>query len=751
MAINTIQNVAVDDSNSIFGGFIYNVDYQTFGGEAPSTLKLTLINEKGEYFIESEDLRVYGTPTRITIGSNIVLNMYLISYRFENSSVGRLLEVEFVDESVYSLDRFYVGLNERQDSGDNIILLGSYKHVESLLGLSLTLDPTEVSLLKVPQVLYTFPDLLTALSEMGILGFSPQNTLSEKDLLQLKESGGTTEGQVNLKGEYLQFYRNYTGPLRQVISAWCNDLGFLAYWENNKINFIDLRSPDNYKIIKQKVNAIIAAIEPSSVEESYSLRDTFVRGINSTFLKDGEIISNTQDRRQRSYSLHHLDLEKIPGMGRFKTRGTTGEIVDRIKAAHYGVDFLFSSMLYKEAGYNSKELLHPTMDNVLGDFHALNSANSNDLKKLKLVSQNFASLLPYNYQSYKWVEFIKKDEGEIESFTNRYRALADYQGRFFAMEFGYNPDIKFDSDLRWYQANERIVNTPLNKYLAPFSNLITNYESQTVQGVVLGKDIPTTPYDEITVTSRADLGYYIKEVEPHWFPEAHEELVTLGDKTVIVEVGGIDGFEENSFLLGIRGFDSSLIDNITFPTKSSFRLFGERGASSVLSTASPHISYHKTEYPRWEDGKKTVTFSSANVLSADVQQNTISEDLIRTQSKDFNNISKDNFEEAHSLLKKGFSFYQTDPFFSKTFTIPYIDLPNGDDISNPPSIKDGFQSLSISISDNGVQSTYVFGTENMKIRNSDFYIENYYDSRKKEALRLLAPKMVVSRGSSSIR
>lgn len=749
MAFNIIENITIDDNNTLFGGFVYKIDYQTSAGEGPSTVKITLVNEKGEYFIEPEDLRVNGTPTTIKIGSKLILKMFPVSFRFENSSAGRLLEVEYIDESVYYLDKFYIGLNNRQAPYENVILLGSYKYIESELGISLKLDPSETSLVKAPEVLYTWRDLLTNEKIKNILGEFPE-----------------------ISGEYDNFYKSYVGTLRQVFSAWANDLGFLPYWENSKINFIDLRNPDNYKIIKQKVDALLAAVTPESLEESYSIRDTFARGINSNFIKDGEIISDSSSSNDlKPYYLANLNLANVPGFGNVKFKNS--DIENRMKAIHYGKDFFLASLLWSEATGNLKILSSPTLGEYAGHFIGLNPSNEVSNKKLNTIHSKFKGKLPYSTTDYIWVEFAKGEEADFERILTAYKAMSDWQGRFFYLESPYNPEESVNSSVDWFHKDTLLIKSPFNKYLSVFGNSIPNYETITIEGIIKNKSgLTYQGYGNDVIAKYGDIGYYIKEIDPEWFPSMEKGVVALNQKAIILEVSGLENFVGSSFVVGFKDFESLNLSNIKFPSDTVFIIYTKKEKRSVLSGLVPFVSYYKTDYPEWknEDGQ-SINFASANVMSVDVLQNTIPEEFIGAQSQrlDDQKLSEENFLKAHELYKKGMSFYQSDPFFSKTFTLPFIDLPeafliradasqtdlaefdvSGDNqniaIDINPSIRDGLQSLSISVGSDGVKATYTFGTENFKIRSSEFYIENYYDSRRKEVFSILSPKIIINRG-----
>lgn len=747
MGINRIENVLVDDSNKVFGGYIYNIDYQAFGGEQPSTLKLTLINEEGAYFIEPDDLRSIGSPTEIRIGSNILLKMYLISYRLENSSVGKILEVEYSDDSIVFLDKKYVGLNFRQLPNDNVILVGRRFINQSFLGMSV-LSVAENQNIKVPDVLYTFPELLDALSK--------------------KFGEGFFGSLLELDGSYDNFYKNYTGTLRQVLSSWTNDLGFSFYWENSKLNFIDLRgiaisgeeggpTSDIYNVVKSKVDALLEELDNSteSTEESFSIRDTFSRGVNSVFLKDGDVIQGSEvgSEKKGTISFNVIPEGNIPGFSSIDSQAKF-----RINIAHYDMDFLIALMAARESLSDYKNY-YDSYGEAIFQHRILESSDP----IVRNIKNNLLGELPHEIEDYFWYEI---DNINIDRFKNDfeiYKNFSNFFGRFFYYASEFSPDIVFDTnDVVWYDRGTLVKNTIIGKVLGLVSNKIPNYQNLTLMSL-------------IGLTSES--GFYIKEIQPEW--KINDKTKIFNNENMVIIEGNSDSssITLEKTIVGIWKDSSFSYSSITRPTVKRIDVPTREFSRSRLDSVINAIEWFRSEYP--------TNFESSNAMNIDIIQNSLPEDLILSQNllteeqaektfletleilgDDINaeialglvlakslgqfyytqsGLSYSAFLSTHNLFSKNMVINQEKPFFSKSFVLPYVSLPS------TPSIRDGFQSLSISIGANGVKARYTFGTENMKIRTSDFYLQNYYDTKRGASINLLMPKgVLVNRGNYRI-
>ena len=118
---------------------------------------------------------------------------------------------------------------------------------------------------------------------------------------------------------------------------------------------------------------------------------------------------------------------------------------------------------------------------------------------------------------------------------------------------------------------------------------------------------------------------------------------------IIIEASNIGyGFGTDCFVLGLRNFGYVNLSDIKEPSIYAIKMETKiHNKGGVLSSSAGYINWWKTHYPEWEeaDGTKR-NFATANAMSVDMNQNTISEDLIVSQFDsvyDTDKLSKKNF------------------------------------------------------------------------------------------------------------
>lgn len=328
LMFNKIDQVKINGRNKAFGGYIYSVDYDVGVLENPTTMTVQFVNEVGQY--QEPELSVQ-KAYKISIGNVVSGNFYAVSYEKAESSSGKLLTVNFVDGS-HILDRIYVGLYKRMgDENTNIpglLIVGREMHpcdsnqdgVFDQDDVDLIkwqgVDPCELKcpnaeddtepvvdncikreITEVFEVKYNFDDLLDALEgKVKPLGGARQvQTLVPNDLasgvhsvnLTLppvnRNSNANSHNRVKIKNRPKNtnpfFFRDYSGPLRDVIRSWCADFGWSFYWENDTLNFIDTKA-------RPKIN-LKAFSNLESRVESATLEGTVGRGVVSYYAQAG--------------------------------------------------------------------------------------------------------------------------------------------------------------------------------------------------------------------------------------------------------------------------------------------------------------------------------------------------------------------------------------------------------------------------------------------------------------------------------
>ena len=304
---------------NFYGGMPYSVSWEFNGGENASSLKVSVVNESGEYGDIGRDLNFTNIVT-ITLGS-FKFKGYLVSYDIEETPEHRILNLQYLDQSS-DLSRYYVGLHTRHGdkSADNIatnlILLGKEYHpcdnnFDSTVSYEELENPTVEPCDPCPSMPTDKYKLACSPKLADYQIFEVYYTFNE--LVDYLNSLFT----CNLPDEVNNTFRaQHTGPLKSVLSAWCADLGLSFFWDPfyNTLNFIDRSSP----LSIPSISDIRSYGNVMDLKYGESKTNTFSRGYLGYFAKAGEKKSYTC-KYDDSLSfqvltpLHLADLFETPG------------------------------------------------------------------------------------------------------------------------------------------------------------------------------------------------------------------------------------------------------------------------------------------------------------------------------------------------------------------------------------------------------------------------------------------------------
>ncbi len=737
MAIKTLDNVFIDGANRLFGGFIYAIDYQQSFGEQPSLLKVTITNENGVFNISQNDLRLDGPPSLVKIGTKIQLYCYPIQYEIEDSPQGRVLQIEYVDESIIYLDKKVVKLKKRGISGEvypNTIVVGIERNLVQVVGGGVAAQAliinssATITNIKVPEIQYTFLDLLVKLRDFT--GIVPPTT-------------------SQLSG----YYQSYSGTLREVISAWCNDLGFGFYWENRKLNFIDLRNPANLAAVKSYADSITSANKTASINTSYSLRDTVSRGIYSFYGKNGEIVEDNLPQDKAQYTFNCLTAENIPFTTNFNDDNFPLK-PSKVSAAYYGADIFLVANLINSQSFGGAATNGYNVD----DYYQIYPVNKADpILPIVVAGTKYAS----GYNTYNWFKVQAKNGSQFNIVLARYAALANFWGRFYyykttsdiadQLDFGNNTH-------NWYAEKTKLTDVAeINDIILPLSPIISNYDKLSLRGFI--EKLPGDFYTDVSASDAASTnGYLIIQKAPVWNPDHSDNLYAIGNTVIIEGPSSKPAFFDGTYSVFFVGVNGNMpnFSSIQRPSTAVMQISGKYSDSSLTVTDYfPKLEFEKYLAPETknvnrydinfvtlsEDQIASVGSSAINPLIASInsqlaarpaQQNNANFTIWSNQFNASNTTLTDvyrnalnynNFSTAFNIFGAALTFNQPGPFFNISFTVPNIDLATSN-----ISVKNGLNSLSISIGDNGVKTTYSIGTVAMKVRSPGVFFRYIYDT-----------------------
>jgi hypothetical protein len=294
---------AADVRGNFYGGLPYNVNWSFNGGETPSTLSVSVVNERGVYStpnlsFRSESVRIGGFSFR----------GYLTEYNFKSSPSQKTLELTYTDQSI-DLDRWFVALNHKQRSPGlilpNTIYVGKEYHpCDENLDSTISYEESNKKQIDncdpcpfMPEDKYDFAcDPLLSKFEIFEVYYTFNELIAKMPSIF----------NVNINADRYKFFKaQHTGSLRSVLSSWCSDLGLSYFWDpvNNKLNIIDRKQPINIPGPPSNVKII-------DLSQGATISNTFSRGFIGSFEKAGEIkdYNCTKETKENLKCLNLQDL-----------------------------------------------------------------------------------------------------------------------------------------------------------------------------------------------------------------------------------------------------------------------------------------------------------------------------------------------------------------------------------------------------------------------------------------------------------
>lgn len=268
---------------NFYGGLPYNVNWNFNGGNSPSTLTVSVVNEAGRY--STPKLSFKSESVRI---GKFHFNGYLTEYEIKSSASQAILDLTYTDQSI-DLDRYFVALRHKHGGPSlglkNVIYVGKQYHPCDK-NLDSTIDYEEASELEgfdncdpcpfMPEDKYkaACDPILKSFEIFEV--YYTFNELIQKMPRQFN---------VKLDAKKYNFYKaQHIGTLRKVLDSWCGDLGLSYFWDpvKNQLSFIDRRKPIRIPDAPND-RAII------DLSEGSTIANTFARGFIGSFEKAAEL------------------------------------------------------------------------------------------------------------------------------------------------------------------------------------------------------------------------------------------------------------------------------------------------------------------------------------------------------------------------------------------------------------------------------------------------------------------------------
>lgn len=731
MAIKTITGITINSQNTAYGGFVYSFDYNIEFGDRPSTAIITLINESGTYSINENSIRTNGAPDIIRISNNKTLRMYPVRYKKVNSGSGKLLEVEYHDTSIRFLDKITVLSNiinaNKNNPPPNTLVLGEeYFREDDGFGVRRLYNANQLqeqggqrSLINFGEILYTLEELRDAMINRGV-------PLDQSAINALKDKSG--------------YAVDYTGKLRDVLAAIGDDIGFTFYWsEESRLSAIDLRNP--IKVNPPNFNNYLI----SSSEEK-NLIGTFANNSSSFYLEQGYIEPSDNSIKNRMVFKELEFPVSAFGLSEFQDNTVKQERDAMLKAAYYGQDFYFATLLYLLSRQNKTASTQYILSQAFQADNTPVGINSSSLEHKALSSYLLLPEDDYNFF------YITDTEKSITLFK-KLQSLAFSFGRFYISRCNFRTANRYsyEKDFIWYPENIQVGQTILGEYFNKVEGIpLTASLGSAIKelGYILDFQDPTEEPPRLNLgkvdPEQRGVGYAIMENSPLWqttdnFSDDNFSIGQLIEGSAIGESLDLAGFDlsQNNIILAVKKGNSVIngINSISFPTLPSsidnIGFFDQQGFftvprnNSFLNTNVPSGSAYDIIYNIREiDSESLALFASkegiGGFIDNEVQKNPNEseesflarlENLRRQGEQSANSQSNQietRIQQLHQILNTQQVFSKTNAFTEKVFEASGV-LPVS------AFLTQGLRSISVRYGDQGVFTSYTFADNEIKI------------------------------------
>lgn len=778
----------------------YGISYSIGGTDSPSTLTVDYVNESGVYEWPEFNTK---NPVKIKF-DNIEFSGFPVRAETRRSANGgKTFQVKYIDTSNI-LDKIYIGLKGKYGPGfttkfsgelHDVILVGDEidpcenrneteipdpcaPDCESPSGTSRQpYNCIEERLIKILEVNYSFNDLRYAVSNRVKFGNFP----------------------VDVDDSYRA---KYTGTLRSVLKSWCDDYGLTFYWDasTNSVFFVDLKTGININ----DENIVNAACEISDYNESRSIEDNVEFGNITYFGGEGDRrdyecqINPTQRITLKQITLKDLFIDEKGNVARWLNNiygaGYDGEtLISRFESAcalsYYSTvlrDLTFFYNVYDIEDVTKARAAIGTRMTPLGN---LTIRKVLDKDAVDPKEKTAFQILVQRMSADEGKDFLERggyfiiadyDQNVHDKILNLERGLAEqFIGRYWFDRFGGGRYYSFSAPegTPQYYENGNEFSLPFFDDLPEGAEAASYYMDNVL------------PVDE---TGRTRGSFILLDRQATWVPARESEPVEklmedIGKIEMTIEsfedIGAFNFIGEGQAIFKVfpkpetfsfenlpEGINSQDAQNVNVPTTAAdySTVYGLRSAECrrwriktkstnfviefptqahiignntvdgyvILASRANFVSRHsvilpKLEYVLGNVGEQSSKSVGLSINYRDATQNVLSV-IQRLQD---GSCGYDEAQILQILQDYNSRFFSHADFEKITKTYEIIGLP-----ARRVTVRDGLESLSIAIGDNGCTSTISFSNlprtpKSEQLALNDFDKDRYYKLDRIDAIR----------------
>jgi len=285
---------------NFYGGYPYTVDLQIGSFETASTLTIKVVNETGIY---STPALSWENMVSIVMGS-LTFNGYLVEYKNVRGVTQKELELIYVDCSNL-LDKYYIGLHKRHGINPNAPKFSNsmnYKgYVDDYAGkisdyliiVGHEIHPCDIN----KDGIIDDADFVAQIDYCDPCPTCPPDkqihkckTLPDLVIMDVGYSFDELCSRIGIKPPNIKnitsIVRSYSGTLRDVLQAWCNEFALSFYWKFSASTLSDgLVLFD--RSIPITANTVIDECTVTELSTGGSIKNNFASSIVSYYKRDG--------------------------------------------------------------------------------------------------------------------------------------------------------------------------------------------------------------------------------------------------------------------------------------------------------------------------------------------------------------------------------------------------------------------------------------------------------------------------------
>jgi len=707
-------------------GMIYSLTY-SYSPDSGTKIRVYFVNREGRYTkptmlpMQKAQIRIGGTS----------FSMYPVECEIEYESGRRIIWVEFEDEFLF-LEHFYIALPGR-GCGQNIFTLGDPVDMRTITEkMDDSLDPVATKIEQLTQ----FPDY----------------TYSFDQFITVLRSRFNVEISASFDNTYR---RDFEGSFLNVLSDWCDLYNLSFFFQNSIIKIFD---PTTLTI-----NLPAQTSEMLSYSEGESIKETYGKTVSNWFQQDGDQYALSQASSDSKGPLYIRSDTLYPAGYEFNLYQPPMD-ANQVAAAQYGPQFWFLYNYYYGLTSNNcgwSPVVPPSTLNCVQGVAALGGR----IAVVNADEQAGKYDAFYEYGKNIAGRYYLSNRKDTLAVEKNFTWFDESEGQIFNFADADDKAMTLDFLTPIGAGNNSISETVINEYF-PGVNYVGNR--------MVYKDTAPLPSGAFTlegnlpalVASAYQAVYNVKGGESFDFNTELAPIYT-GNNTYVAYIPWVTVPQElvTKFqeipteaknYLSPR-FPSVPIKGVSSQDYTAVKAAQEEpeGVSIVSNSSGPNVVTNTSVIKTAKQGSYTIYYDKysqcASASTEDSYYNfhfipqqisTDSQFGITFEKQAGNTYALNrNYAAIDALVNNPLlpTLAQPRTFPTKrvTFTKNYFDTVPQDFLSN------GLVGMSVNISDNGVQTSYTYSNEVLRLPDRTSQFANLQQAMKNSWIRTYRPSKTI--------